>query len=440
MGAAPGLRAARRRLTLAALASVAAFAVAACGDDNGGGSEPAASPSKSRAASGTAAKSEPITDFLKYVDGKAGRADSSKSPITIGFVNAQGGQQSFPEPTRAAQATVRFINEELGGIDGRPVRLHTCFIANAEEEGQRCGQRMLNDDDVQVVLFGLVIIGNQSFFAQMDGAKPVVMGVANQPVDVASKNTYALLGSTTSVLAGYGTYVRDVLKAKTAAMVFPSQAGTIPVANATKKGLQDAGIEVKSVGYDAQATDLLGPITAAGSQTADALLPMTDVPGCINYAKSLEQSGIDKPVLAGPTCLSQQVAKGVGGDIPHWTFGIAQDIPSDTTNPAVKAYSDATAKHGLSKDDQSSVFASYTFSNVLALAKMLNEIGGDEISAETIAQQVKSFRGPLIMGPPEVQCGKDPKAPGVCNDLTQFFDYKGNGKFERASDWLQPPR
>jgi branched-chain amino acid transport system substrate-binding protein len=44
------------------------------------------------------------------------------------------------------------------------------------------------------------------------------------------------------------------------------------------------------------------------------------------------------------------------------------------------------------------------------------------------------------MGPPNLQCGKYPRSPGVCNDQTQFFDYQGKGTFKRVAGWLKPPK
>ena len=69
------------------------------------------------------------------------------------------------------------VNAELGGIHGHPVRLHECFIAQAEEEGVRCGQQMANDRNVKVILYGAVIVGNQSIYATIKGSKPIIGGV-----------------------------------------------------------------------------------------------------------------------------------------------------------------------------------------------------------------------------------------------------------------------
>jgi branched-chain amino acid transport system substrate-binding protein len=291
---------------------------------------------------------------------------------------------------------------------------------------------------VKMILMGLVIVGNESYYSQIKGSKVTVVGVSNSPTDVVQKNTYALFGSGTSVLGPFGTYLRDKLHAKSAALVFNQQAGTIPIAKAAEQGIKDAGIKVKTVGFDPQTTDLLGPITAAGSQTADALVPMTDVGGCINYAKALKSSGLQKPVVAAPLCIAAPVAKALG-DFPQWTYGIAQDLPGDLSNPTVKAYNNVLTKYGSSQADATNVFAGLAFSEVLAITKIMNQLGVDGLTTDKISQAVRTFKGPMIMGPPDLQCGKYPKTPGVCSDQTQFYDYKGKGKFVKVASWLRPP-
>jgi branched-chain amino acid transport system substrate-binding protein len=434
------------RLALCLVAAVAALSVAACGDDEdegsagggGGSAAPAETQGSGTAPPSEAGATEPITDFQEYVGGEAGKA--SGEPVRIGWINNDGAPQGpIPEATSVAKATVKFINEELGGVDGRPVELVTCFIAAAEEEGQKCGQRFANDSDMRVVNVGVMVVGNESYHAQIKGQKVTVFGVANAPPDLAAENTFALYGATEYVLGPFGTYVRDVLKAKTGAMVFNQGPGILPIANAARKGIEDAGITVKTVGFDPQTTDLVGPVTAAGSQTADVLLPVLDTPNCINYAKALKSAGLEgnKPVLSAPLCLAPPVAEALG-DLPQWTYGIAQDLPNDLSNPAVKAYTDAVTKHGAKPADAGNVFSGLAFADLLATVKLLNETGPDA-SNEEIATAFKEFKGPMIMGPPGLQCGKYPKAPAVCNDQSQFFDYKGKGKFEKVAGWTRPP-
>ena len=116
-----------------------------------------------------------MSNFQQYTGG-SGKANPSLSPVTIGWVNMQGGppSQTFPEATRAAQATVKMINTELGGVHGHPVQLSTCFIATSEAQGTTCGQQMANNKNIQAIVEGIVAIGNASMYGVLNGSIPTL--------------------------------------------------------------------------------------------------------------------------------------------------------------------------------------------------------------------------------------------------------------------------
>ena len=305
---------ARRAGLPAALIAGLALAVAGCGSSSKSSSSTAASPSTSGSAASTqptsgagGAGDQSVTDYSKYIGGTPGKADSSKSPIYIGWVNQQGGQQEIgAAATDGADLAVKVVNDQLGGIAGHPVVLKKCFIKNAEEEGTTCGQKLGNDKSVTAIDMGGVAIGIQAFYSTIGGKKPVITGVAVTPVDTVQKNATILFGDVTKVLGPFGTYARDVLHAKTAALVYPNIAGITDGAAALSKGLTDAGVKVKKVGYAQGQTDLIGPLTAAGAQTADIVIPYSDASGCVNQAKGLKQLGITdaKKIVSAPLCLN----------------------------------------------------------------------------------------------------------------------------------------
>ena len=214
---------------------------------------------------GGAAAPQPVTDYVKFVGGTPGKANKKLKPVVVGLVNLQGGQvQIGPLWTPAVETGVRYVNDSLGGIDGHPLVLKECFIRTAEEEGTKCGQQMANDKRVSVVLWGGVVIGNQSFYSALGGKKPVVGGVLVHPIDEQYKPGFGIFGSGTSVLSPYGTFARDTLKAKTAAVVYPTIPGIAENGVAIVAAMKKAGLSVKQVAYDPNATDLVGPITAVG--------------------------------------------------------------------------------------------------------------------------------------------------------------------------------
>jgi branched-chain amino acid transport system substrate-binding protein len=433
----------RRLLGVAALAATA-LAAAACGSGNS--STPSTSAPNPAATANTApgtggAGKESVTNYLAYTDAKAGKANPSLPPVYIGWINQQGGQQQIgPLATNGAQLAVKYANEALSGIGGHPIALKTCFITSAEEEGTTCGQKFAADKSVSVIAEGGVAIGMQPFYSTIGGSKPVIVGVAATPVDSVQKNSVILFGDVTHVLGPFGTYAKDVLHAKTAALVYPNIAGITQGATAIANALQQAGVKVKKVGYSESQTDLIGPLTSAGAQTADMVIPYSESSGCVNLAKGLKELGITdaKKIVSAPLCLNSQVMAGLGGDFPIWTYAIASSLYGDKTDPGVPPYQKVAQTYGDAKN-ASDPWNIVAFSEVLTTIRFLNQLGHGHITPQAVLAKAKAFAGPVALGAPALQCGKYTDAPAVCNDRAQFFDYKGKFEFVKAASWLQPP-
>jgi branched-chain amino acid transport system substrate-binding protein len=387
----------------------------------------------------TAAPPPQVLNYQVYSGGK-GKAKANLAPVTLGFINGQGGPPNFnfPQPTRVIEAAVRMANAELGGIHGHPIKLKTCFIAQAEEEGVRCGQQMANDRNVKVILYGAVIVGNQSIYATIKGTKPIVGGVTANAADPTAKNAYFLNGSQTSVLGPFGTYTKQFLKnVKTVAIVYPNQPGADTAAFALRKGMQQVGVKVTMIATPQLATDLVGPATQASS--ADMIIPALGFTDCVPFARALDQIRYSKPVLSTPLCTFIPKGAYAGGDLPTWTYGIAQTLVN-LRSPQSSLYLKKGLQYGATVADMVNVFAELAWEELLATVKIMNKIPFNKISSATIGAGFKNFKGPLILAAPDIACGKaSPGEPAVCGNETQFYNYLGKGKWKAASGWLKPP-
>ncbi len=443
-----------RRGWLGVVALAATLMVATgCGSSNSSSTTSSASASATSSSS-TAAATTPaatpgsggagaasVTNYLTYVDGKAGKANPSLPPVTVGWVNQQGGQQVIGAlATNGAQLAVKYINDQAGGIDGHPLVLSTCFITSAEEEGTTCAQKFLANKSISVIDVGAVAIGIQSLYSTLGTSKPVITGVSVTPVDSTKANAVILFGDVTHVLGPFGTYASQVLHAKTAALVYPDIAGITDGAAAISASLKAAGVKVKSVAYDPNETDLIGPLTSAGASSADLVIPYTEAGGCVDLAKGLKQLGITdaKKILSAPLCLNSQVAQGLGGDFPIWTYAIASSLYGDPTDPGMPPYMKITAQYGQTANAPDP-WNIVSFGQMLTTARFLNQLGYSGITPSAVLAKAKAFTGPVALGAPSLQCGKYPSAPAVCNDRTQFFLYKGKHVFVKSAGWLQPP-
>ena len=326
----------------------------------------------------------------------------------------------------------------LGGVGGHPVQLVPCFIKSAEEEGTTCGQKFVNDKRISVVAEGAVATGAQSMHATIGATKPIVTGVAITPVNGASKTGVVLFGDGPHILLPFGNYAKNVLHAKSAAVVYPNSPGVAESGQVIAAGVKAAGIPVKQVGY-AQGTDPTAALLAAGANTADFIAPYGSASDCANQAKAMKQLGITdaKKIVTAPLCLNKTVIDALG-DWALWTYAIASSLYGDPTDKGMPAY-DRVIKLYKAQANAPDPWHIVAFSELLTTVRFLNEARATgSITPARVLAKAKAFKGPLALGPPKLVCGKYKDAPAICNDSIQAFTYQGKFAFTRASDWIVP--
>jgi len=380
-----------------------------------------------------------VTNYIAYTGGKVGKANPKLKPIYIGYVNQEGGPIVIGKTNdNGTIAGAQFVNTLAGGIHGHRIVFIQCFIASTEEEGQKCGQKFANDKRIVAVVTGAVAVGSESLYAAIAKKKPVIVGVAVNPVDSVQPNATILYGDARFILAPYATFAKNVLHTKSAALIFPEGAGQDAAAAGQTTAFEAAGIPIKKVSYPINTADLTVPLVAAGALKADLVMPVILPFECGKFEKAIRALKIpDEKVLASPVCLSPTTIDELG-DFPNWIYAIASSLTFDTTDPAVPPYQKIMKLMGQGKyigDPWTNV----GFGEITTLAKWLNALGPKNITTAGILAQAKKFKGPMVLGSPSIQCGKYKKSPAVCNDYTQFYSYVGKGQFKKAGDWVPPP-
>jgi branched-chain amino acid transport system substrate-binding protein len=423
-------------VTLAAVG--AALTLAACGgsDNKSGTTSSGSSAAKSGANVGSA-----TSTYQSFVGGTAGKADASQSPVVLGFVNDEGGIPSFPEGSVAAEAAVKFVNENLGGVGGHPVALKKCLVAGNEEQGQSCAQQFVGDKRVKAIVEDSQVVGAQAFHQTLAGKLPVVIGSPNSVADATAKNAYGISAGVFGTNPGFVSYATEFLHAKTASLIFPADDPTGQVAaKQIKASLTKAGIKVKDAGYKSSSPDLLAPVNAAGAGQTDVIVTLfPSPPTCIAGAKALQQASAGKPVLALNLCIAEPVKKAVG-DYPEWTYVSLNtnpeikgaDAATDGYAAVMKAYAPANANLG--------GFAPHAFMGVLTAVKALNEAGGADASPQAIAAKLKAYTGPTPMFAPNLKFGSVPGLPSIGSFQTRLYTYKGGDSWSDATNgkWVLP--
>lgn len=421
----------KKSKALAALGVAAALttALVGCSQKAGTGSSPAATSSAGTSISASMGSS--------FSGGKAGSA-ASGTPITIGMINQEGGTVSDPEASAAVQAAFDYINKEQGGVGGHPLKLDLCKVTSSTEEAQQCGQQFLNDSSVDVVLQGGLNVGSEAVHQTIAGKKPTVIAIANPGPDQTAKNAFAVNPSALAALPGTASFAKTK-GYKTIAIVVDDNPGDVAIAQVAKQVFGGFGLTSSLVTFPAGSTDLTSAYTAALAKKPAAIAPIiVTTAGCTASAKALQQIGSSVPILASALCATDQIKSNLG-DFPKWDFeSTTLSLYAPDSTGQVAFYRSVMAKYAGS-GAQLGIDAPQSFGAAFMLAKVLNTVGADNLSASTISSAVKAYSGPIILGTPKVKFGSAQGSPTLSGITDRFYFYEGNGKWT-SSDWQNVPQ
>ncbi len=377
----------------------------------------------------SAISAENLAHAVEYTGGTAGAATGT-DPFVIGYVNQEGGTPGFPEATIGVDAAVWYINNHLGGIGGRPIELAKCIITK-EEDGQKCAQEMLANDQVSVVLAGAMLNGNAPLLDGLAGKKPVFISNPLTTPEFLAGDAFAFTPGAPGVVGGLTVFIAKYLgelegkEIKKVAVVYgDNPSGQVAFNALTKPVFESLGIEVTGVAAadTAGATEMASLIQAAGAQDADAFYPLVTVGSCIAVYDALATLEIETTVVTTGLCFGVPMQThlqelGIDANLPDgWYFGgygYSYEIPG---NPDIDAYIEAIFAYAATEGMDAATleytgFGGPTFGTLMTIAQFANAGAADSESYRTAA---KAFTGPGwgVVGPQK--CGGNPTFPSLC--------------------------
>jgi branched-chain amino acid transport system substrate-binding protein len=406
-----------------------ASALAACGSSSSSSSSSSSassggSASNAAATPGAKPSQATINYGLQYTGGKAGPANPNAAPFVVGFVNQEGGTPAYPEMTPGAQAAVKFINNELGGMAGRPLQLDTCII-QSEEDGQKCAAQFLNNPKVMSVEYGLTVNGNAPFHTTVAGKLPIIASWPGGPADYTTPGVRMFDGG---ALATLSAMVQDVTKvgAKSVSLISsPNPAGKFVSEKILKPEMAKLGVKVTVVYVPDTGTapDYASALAASGAAKSDVIM---EIPAssnvCVFLYEAMKQLAINKKVIATYYCYGDPIPAKTGGGPKGWDFfGPTQNPRLDTVESRV--YKDAMKTY--TNNQYTLVGApNAPFGDLLTLAKFVNSVGPNITKAQ-IVRKILAFRGPAFMVDGAMTCDQSATFIGACGDSSSGSTYNG---------------
>lgn len=355
--------------------------------------------------------------FIDYTGGTAGAAEGE--PYRIGFAHST---ESFPEGDQAADAAIELINSELGGVGGRPLELVKCDIA-VPEDGAKCGAQFANDDEIDLVVSGLVLAGNSDLYAALPGEAAALMATPLDASDYTNPN--AVSYNTGALGAGMGgaMFVNQDLEPETAALVVTDDVAGRGGAAVLAPINEEAGVDVQQVFVPPTATsaEIAAALQAAGAATADVVTLGLFEQGCISAYDALKSLGLEPTVVTTSVCtgnaMQEHLQQAGEGDAPDGWYFVGGSLLVEELPEGAEAYVTMAEEVGLGEVAES-VAAPIVFSAIMNAAKHVNSVGVDDASFETLDEAVRGFTGPDMLQTGPIECGIPPYVAVCANEIS----------------------
>lgn len=322
------LKAARtRRLMVAGLAAFALVA-ASCSDDDGGSSD-------------TTAGEETTTTVADDALGEPNPA--SGEPVVVSLINEEGGDSNAQSLNTHAgiDIAVAYVNEYLGGLNGRPIEILHCAGKGTPADNQACA--------TEAVQAGVAFY-TQPYQAQeeivvntfAEAGIPSILNSSSSGPGMTGPHAYALTGGYPGTLGLFALAAKEAGVTKLAHMVTD-----VPAATGAAKALGGITFGNAGVGYEVVAVPLATPDFSATMQTAvtggaDALMATGDASFCSSFFKAYKALGLDLKKFVISVCVTDSVIQ-EAGDVLAGSYSQAAKNPS-AEEAAI--YAAAVAKYG----------------------------------------------------------------------------------------------
>ena len=311
-------------------------------------------------------------------------------PILVGMVNQEntpGG--SYPELSAAATAGVEFVNEELGGVGARPIRLEVCNTGFSAEGSTTCGQQFVEANAV-AVLGGIDVFGNAVDVLDDNGI-PYVGGIPVSDASVRSDHSYQWSGGSWGAAVAFADYATRELKVERVSIVYGEFGSITESAEFARKVLEARGVTVTMVPFPILATDLGSPLGVAAAARPDALFVLAADSGCQAGFDGIAALGLDVASFYVGACASPAIISAAGAKATEGAYFNVEGPVSGQRNADFDLYASVIRAYGPKGLDPVGA-GTVSYRSLMNLYRVLRGIDGAP-TARAIDEALAAQRG-----------------------------------------------
>jgi branched-chain amino acid transport system substrate-binding protein len=347
----------------------------------------------------------------------------SGSPIKVAWINPGVGTGNvYPQATAAAQAAASYINSDLGGVDGHPIKLDVCQSDGSAEGDGNCAQQLAQAHPLVLTLGQ--DFNTPSIYPSMNAKGiPIIGGSPALPADLNAKDTFWLSTDGGVYLTGMGNWIGLHLHPKSVTLLYDNPAASSGL-SLIKGSLEKHGATVTGKLVNPATTDWLATFQAA-SKSSVVLTLFGSQQSCTGFAQARQSQHSSLTVFSTDPCAATAVTNAAPGALDGWYVG-AESFEEPTSQPSadmklfqkeLKKYSSNTTLDG---------FSVTAFGVIMTTYSVLKNLGYKNLSHASIANYMRTKPGKAFLGGP-FDCSAAAKtASAVCAYGLSVYRFKGD--------------
>lgn len=367
-----------------------------------------------------AGRADPTTDPEAAVAGTGATTTGiTEKTIRIGSAISASGPAQFPDVVKAVSAAVSHIND-TGGINGRAVEW-IWYDDQLDANKTVTNVRRLIDQDRVFALAGNFSVGMEKAlpFIEERGV-PTVAGSSVWPGEFQSPMVWNPIPAPRFSVAAYCEKALQVFPdTKKAGIIYLDTAATIEMEAATRRCLEQHGIDVKSEKVSVAQPDFTS--TVLSMRDRDLVFPLVENKSQVRLYQAMDRQGFD-PNIAGsgatndPAIASLESKAAEGALVPS-TLAPLHDL----SNPAIAKLRDIVNRYQPGAFDGLTFFAEQAYVGIMMFAEVARDLG-PSLSRESLAAALNSLDGRVFadgLTPPLRY--PDPRAHSTSPVCVAFF-------------------
>jgi len=361
-------------------------------------------------------------------------------PIVVGMINQENTPLgSFPELRLGVEAAVDLINEELGGVGGRPIELVTCITTFSVEQSQACAQQMVQRGAIAVV-GGIDITSNGSIPVLEANQLPYIGGIPINFDEMRSPISFQFSGGAPGAFVAFAEYAARTQGATRVAIAYGEyQSIELAAVQFGAGTLRKLGVtDVVEIPFPITTTDFLPVLTKANESNPDAIFLGAADTACAPAMKTAHDLGIEAKIYLVGSCAAPGIADQVGEEaVAGRIFNV--EGPVSSGDREAQLYFATVARYG-DPALQAASAATVSFRGAMNLYALLDELGPDRMSSRDLLALVRDARNRPSFNGHSYTCDGEqvPDLPALCAPQQILVERRGDA-LAALTDWIDVP-